>query len=126
MARVARASPARSTSIRTGLNALPKQIAAAVFITCDQPLLMTYVINEIIQHYRETGALIIASRYAGKRGSPVLFDRGYFEELARLQGDQGGRELLTKYQAQVQFVDFDDARLALDVDTLEDYENIRK
>lgn len=41
-----------------------------------------------------------------------------------LRGEEGGREVLAKYREQVQFVEFADARLALDIDTPEDYEKI--
>lgn len=114
----------QSSSIRAGLLSLPKRIAAAIFINCDQPLLVPDVIDEIIQQYRETDALIICSRYAGRRGSPVLFDRRCFDELAQLRDDQGGRELLAKYQTQVEFVDFSNANMSLDIDTYEDYKNL--
>ena len=80
------------------------------------------VIDRIIQHYYETGARIVAPLYAGKRGSPVLFDRVHFAELKSLQGEQGGRELLVKYPAQIRTVEFADEQLAVDVDTPEEYE----
>ena len=109
-----------STSIRAGLNALAPEIAAAVFINADQPFLTRAVIDALIQRYRETDAPIIASIFAGKRGSPVLFDRAHFAELKDLRGEQGGRELLAKHP--VTRVEFDDARLGIDVDTWQEYE----
>jgi molybdenum cofactor cytidylyltransferase len=111
-----------STSIRAGLNALAPEIAAAVFINADQPFLTRKVINALIQRYYKTGAPIVASVFAGKRGSPVLFDRAYFAELKNLQGEQGGRELLAKYS--VARVEFGDACLGIDVDTWEEYEKL--
>ena len=113
-----------ASSIRAGLNALSREIDAAIFVNADQPFLSTDVIDHVVQRYYETGARIVAPRYAGKRGSPVLFDRVHFDELMSLQGEQGGRELLSKYREQIQFVDFEDARLALDIDTPEEYERI--
>jgi molybdenum cofactor cytidylyltransferase len=113
-----------ASSIRVGLNALGREIDAAIFVNADQPFLDAEVIDRIIQRYYETGAPIIAPLYAGKRGSPVLFDRVHFDELMRLQGEQGGRELLPKYHAQIQLVEFADARLALDVDTPDEYEQL--
>ncbi len=113
-----------ASSIRAGLKSLRREIDAAIFINADQPLLTTAVIDSIIQRYYETGAPIIAPLYAGKRGSPVLFDRVHFDELMSLRGEEGGREVLAKYREQVQFVEFADARLALDIDMPEDYEKI--
>ena len=109
-----------STSIRVGLRALSPQTDAAIFINGDQPFLTPKIVDAIVQRYRETDASIVAPRYAGKRGSPVLFNRAHFSELMSLTGEQGGREVLTKHP--VEYVDFADARAAFDVDTLEDYE----
>lgn len=109
----------QATSIRAGLNALAPEIEAAIFINADQPLLTSDVIDTILQRYRETDAAIIAAEYAGRRGSPVLFDRHHFAELANLQGDQGGRVLFAKYS--IERVEFADARLGIDIDTLDEY-----
>ena len=111
-----------ATSIRAGLRALAPEIAAAIFVNADQPFLTREAINALIQRYRDTDAPIIASVFAGKRGSPVLFDRAYFAELEILRGEQGGRELLAKYP--VACVEFDDARLGIDVDTWDEYEKL--
>jgi molybdenum cofactor cytidylyltransferase len=109
----------QATSIRAGLNALAPEIDAAIFVNADQPLLTPQVIDAIVQRYRETDAAIIAAEYAGRRGSPVLFDRQHFAELAHLQGDQGGRVLFAHYS--MERVEFADARLGIDIDTLDEY-----
>ena len=108
-----------STSIRAGINALASDIDAAIFINADQPLLTSDVVNRIIQRFRETDAPIIVPIFAGKRASPVLFQRQYFPELAALRDEQGGRELLAKYQAER--IEFAEAEYGVDVDTLDDY-----
>lgn len=114
-----------ASSIRAALDVLSPQTDAAIFINADQPLLTPTVVNKIIQRYRETDANIIVPSYAGKRGSPVLFRREHFDELRALRGEQGGRELIAQYAERVQRVEFEDARLGADVDTLEEYERLR-
>ncbi len=111
-----------ASSIRAALDVVSPMADAVIFINVDQPLLTPAVVNGIIQRYRETDAEIIAPTYAGKRGSPVLFRRVHFDELRSLQGEQGGRELLAKYADRVERVAFDDARLGVDVDTIEEYD----
>jgi molybdenum cofactor cytidylyltransferase len=113
-----------STSIRAGLNALAPETDAAIFVNADQPFLTSAVLDAIVQRYRETAEAIIAAEYAGRRGSPVLFDRKHFDELMRLTGEQGGRELLAQYP--IARVEFADARLGVDVDTLEEYQVIQQ
>jgi len=110
-----------ASSIRAGLNALAREIDAAIFMNADQPRLTTDVIDRLIQRYYETGAPIIAPLFAGKRGSPVLFDRVHFDELMALPGEQGGRELMTRYREQIEFIEFADAQMAVDIDTPEEY-----
>lgn len=111
-----------ASSIRAGLRALSPNVAAAIFVNADQPWLTASVLDAILQRYRETDAPIVVPFYAGKRGSPVLFDRAHFDKLLTLHGEQGGRELLGKYR--VASVEFADARAGLDVDTWEDYRAI--
>jgi molybdenum cofactor cytidylyltransferase len=104
---------------------LSPQIDAAIFVNADQPLLTSDVLDALAQRYRETDAPIVVPLYAGKRGSPVLFQRAHFEELANLRDEQGGRELLGKYRTKIEFVEFAEERLGFDVDTAEDYESVR-
>jgi molybdenum cofactor cytidylyltransferase len=114
-----------ASSIRAGLRVLSPQIDAAIFVNADQPLLTSDVLDALAQRYRETDAPIVVPLYAGKRGSPVLFQRAHFEELANLRDEQGGRELLGKYRTKIEFVEFAEERLGFDVDTAEDYESVR-
>lgn len=108
----------QASSIRAGLKALAPNIAAVIFVNADQPLLTSAVIDALIARYRETGASIIASVFAGRCGNPALFARAHFGELYALQGEQGGRALF-KYPMLT--VEFEDAKWGMDIDTWEDY-----
>jgi len=110
----------QSTSLRTGLAALPDDVIAAVFLPVDQPGLTTAVLDELVNRFRATGASIVAAGRAGRPCPPVLFARSRFPELNQITGDQGGRELLARYQAQVEIVEVALAA-TLDVDTEEEY-----
>ena len=46
--------------------------------------------------YAAGAGQILAASVDGQRGNPVLFDRAYFESLSELQGDVGGRSMLTE------------------------------
>ncbi len=110
-----------STSVRTGLRALPDSVSAALFLLADQPGITTELINAVIRRYRETLAPIVAPRHRGRRGNPVLFDRSLFADLLKLEGDQGGRALVEEHAAEVEWVEAGPEALA-DVDTPTDYE----
>ncbi len=111
----------QSSSMQAGLNALPPDAAAALFILADQPDVRPDVVQALIARWHTTRAPIVAPRYQGQRGNPVLFDREVFPELMALRGDVGGRPLIAHYGQHVAWVDVD-APPPLDVDTPEVYE----
>jgi molybdenum cofactor cytidylyltransferase len=115
-----------STSLRAGVGALRSEIQAAIVVLADQPALAPSLLRALVARYQATGALIVAPFYQGQRGNPMLFDRMLFPELSAIEGDRGGRELLARYRDQLERVEIDDPALLIDVDTLQDYERIRK
>ncbi|MFN2291404.1 MAG: NTP transferase domain-containing protein [Anaerolineae bacterium] len=110
-----------STSLGIGLKALGSDVQAALVVLADQPGLTVELLRSLAAHYQTTGAPIVAPFYRGRRGNPVLFDRTLFAELQAVEGDQGGRALLTRYRSSVQEVAVDDAAVLTDVDTRQDY-----
>ena len=113
-----------STSLRAGLGALRPEIEAALLVLADQPGLTPGVLNAVVERYRASRAPIGAPYHRGRRGNPVLFARALFAELGQVEGDQGGRALLVRYEQDVARVDLDDAAILLDVDTRQDYEGL--
>lgn len=115
----------QSTSLRAGLTAVDQRCEAALFLMGDQPLVTPEIINALIDRYRVGDVLLVYPSYAGQRGTPVLFSRELFPELMRVTGDRGGREVLAKYLPQAASVDLAYAEAALDVDTWQDYAQLR-
>lgn len=111
-----------SSSVRTGLLALQREIQAALLVLADQPALTPDLVRTLVARYQASGALITAPFYQGQRGNPVLFDQKLFPELLAVEGDRGGRALFTRYQGQIEYVEVDDPAVTLDVDTWQDYE----
>ena len=113
-----------ASTIRAAVQALSKETSAALFLNADQPLLTSSIVDALIRRYFETGALIVAPRYRGRRGSPVLFDRVHFADLSELRDEQGGRDVMARYPQEIEWVDFADDAAAADVDTLDEYESL--
>lgn len=114
-----------SSSIRTGLAQLltaDTTLDAVILTVCDQPFLSAKVFRALLSEARTSVRDIIASSYAGTLGTPVLFGRKYFEELALLQGAEGAKTLLQKYNDQVASLPFDKGEI--DIDTPEDYNKL--
>jgi molybdenum cofactor cytidylyltransferase len=113
----------QSTSIRTGIGALPNNAGAAAFLLADQPFVTAELLGELVRRYHATLAPVTAPRVNGKRSNPVLFDRDLFPDLMALEGDTGGRAILGKNP--IEYVEWSDERLLLDIDNPEDYDRLK-
>ena len=112
----------QSTSIKKGLNAIPNHYGAAIFLLGDQPQIPSSLLSSLIESHRHSLAPITAPLVNGTRSNPVIFDRSTFPNLLELQGDTGGRAIFSKYQ--LEWVNWNDDRILLDVDTPEDYQRL--
>ncbi|MEA4910366.1 MAG: selenium cofactor biosynthesis protein YqeC [Anaerolineaceae bacterium] len=110
----------QSTSIRRGLELINPACGAAVFLLADQPFLSAELIRRLIERHQAGLPAILAPQVNGRRANPVLFDRRMFDELRSVHGDVGGRALFQRYG--VEYLDWPDERLLLDIDTPQDYE----
>jgi molybdenum cofactor cytidylyltransferase len=108
-----------SSSLAAGIRALHSETDAIVIGLGDQPSLDGSVVREVIAVWRATGCPIVATRYRGTRGHPVLLDRRMFDEASRVSGDVGARDLIASDPSRVAFVDVN-ADPPRDVDTTDD------
>lgn len=113
----------QSSSMKAGLEAVNPETKAVIFLMADQPMVTPEIINRLIMTYYETDKPIVAPRYNGKRGAPVLFNKSLFDDLRMIEGDKGGRDLLDKYP--VEYVEIESPIAGVDVDTPEDYERLK-
>ena len=114
-----------SGSLRAGLEALSPQFEACLFLLADQPKVTPQLVDSLITSHRRTLAPIVAPRFRGRRGNPVLFARSLFPELLGLQGEEGGRSLIEKHRHLVEWVEVDSGDYFLDIDTQEDLRYLR-
>lgn len=109
-----------SSSVKSGIACLPKALGAVVFLQADQPQVSALMISKLIEIHQQTLAPIVVPQIDGQRGNPVLFDVDTFPALQALEGDVGGRALFSKFP--VQWVDWHDQKLLMDIDSPEDYQ----
>jgi len=109
-----------STSVRSGITALPASVDAAVICLGDMPLVNAGLIDRLIEAFDpQTGALIVLPSKDGQRGNPVLWARRFFDDLKTLSGDSGARQILKNHADGVVEVPVADDSSSLDVDTPE-------
>jgi molybdenum cofactor cytidylyltransferase len=95
---------------------------AVIFFTIDQPFLTPDLIDTIINLSSKPCASIIATRVEKVITIPMLFRRDCFSRLEKLEGETGGKKLLNDPDLQKEFVDWDDERILVDIDSEADYE----
>jgi molybdenum cofactor cytidylyltransferase len=114
----------QSTSLRAGLQNLPEETSGAVFLLADQPFLSLDIILALVREHAQTLAPIVAPRVGDQRANPVYFDKVTFPDLLALEGDIGGRAVIQSGRYRVSWLEWLDAKLLEDIDTLEDYNTL--
>lgn len=115
-----------SHSMKLGLAEALKQrpdIEGVLFCVCDQPGLSSATMLEMFRLGSLKTGKIIRAAYDGTAGNPVLWPRKYFQELAKLTGDEGGCQILRKYREQALTVEAGREELE-DIDVPEDMKYI--
>jgi molybdenum cofactor cytidylyltransferase len=108
-----------STSVHLGIQNLPNDCQAVIFLLGDQPFVTSDLLLALRNRYEESGVSIVAPTLNERPTNPVLFSKRHFAELLETAGDTGGKTLLKKYS--VEGIIWEDERLGIDIDTPEDY-----
>ena len=104
-------------SIATGIGAL-KPCDGAFIVLGDMPLVPPSIYGQLAQHM-ERGD-IIRPRFQHRPGHPVLFAAKTFDDLRRLSGDDGAKDVINHGGFKPYFVESPDRGLYFDIDRPED------
>jgi molybdenum cofactor cytidylyltransferase len=104
-----------STSLRSGIQAMPRNTEAVIVGLGDEPMIDAGVCRALVEEWRRSAKSIVAARYNGVQDHPVLFDRAVFDELTLLEGDVGAKSVISRSPERVAFVDMS-APQPIDVD----------
>ena len=110
-----------ATSLGAGIEALGEDVEAAMVMLGDEPYVREHIVEKLIEAYARERKLITMPLYGNQTGPPSLFAREVFSELLRLQGDVGGRQLLTMRSELACLVPFSESERPKDIDTPNDY-----
>lgn len=118
-------APEKGLSLSVMLGTLAcRECDGIIYFVCDQPGLKSETVRRMIEAFLRTNKIIVP--YAqGKRGNPCIFPKRYFDELAKLCGDKGGRRVIEKHMDDVEYVSADEYEL-FDIDTAEDINEAEK
>jgi molybdenum cofactor cytidylyltransferase len=106
-------------SIRLGVERAEEEGAESILLLlADQPWLNAGVIQQFFDRVNGEPDMIIAARYEGILGAPMMFGSNWFPKLKTLEGEQGARSIAANEGDRVQVIEWSDG--AVDVDTPED------
>lgn len=106
----------QSESVRAGLQTVESlgNFDAILFTPCDLPLLSATHLNALVEKYQRGLCNIVASRYDGVLGAPLILDRELWPELRALRGDTGVRKILPSHKGTTTFIEWEAGKFDLD------------
>ena len=116
-----------SSSIKIGVEKMSEiapNISAVVIALCDQPFIKSEHFNQLVEKFLDVKKPIIASFYIETFGVPALFAQEMFDDLSKLEGEKGAKEIIRKNPDLVEKLFLTEAEF--DIDTQEDFENLIK
>ena len=116
-----------AASLRTGIEAADAAAAGYLVALGDMPGITAGLVDLLCRGFAGAGESAIALPvHEGRRGHPVIFAGGYREELLALSGDRGARSVVERHPGSVVEVPVSSSGILADVDTPEEYRNLRE
>ena len=115
----------QSHSLKIGLSTLKDDFPAVIFLLGDQPMLNSATINTLLERFWSADKDICVPTYRGQRKNPAIFSRRFYSHLMGIKGDTGARQLIDDNPDQVLTIEIDDPLCFLDIDTQQDFENLK-
>jgi molybdenum cofactor cytidylyltransferase len=113
-----------SSSIKCGLSHISEAADGVMIVLGDQPLIEKETIDLLIEKHRQSDRGITLPVYKGIRGHPVIFKMKYKDELLRLTGDIGGKQIVERHPSDVLEVEVDSESVIISIDVESDYQSL--
>jgi molybdenum cofactor cytidylyltransferase len=114
-----------STSLRTGLRALPQGIDGALILLGDMPEVESSVLTALVAAFTGESTICVPVRH-GRRGNPVLWGSAHFAEMMQLTGDSGAKPLMARHETHLIEVEVATGSIFEDVDAPEDLARLKR
>jgi molybdenum cofactor cytidylyltransferase len=110
------------SSLQAAIRRIDAEGAEAMLVhLVDLPFVNPELVDRMIEMFRTSGKSIVAPRYRGRRGHPVLFSSRLFGELLSLPVDRAAKEVVRAHQEDTLEVETDEEGVIHDIDTPEEY-----
>jgi molybdenum cofactor cytidylyltransferase len=109
----------QNSSVLVGLTRLSAKVDAVIVALADQPLINSQDISDLIGAFKKrSGAAMVVPRVAGLPGNPVIFEATLRDEWQA--GTPAGRQWRDANPDRVHWLDSDNQRFRVDIDTEDD------
>jgi molybdenum cofactor cytidylyltransferase len=91
------------SSIQAGIRSLPAGTDGMILCLIDHPLISATLVDELIERFYSGPTIppIALPVYQGRRGHPVIFSSGVYEELMTAPLEQGARSVVWAHAGEV-------------------------
>ena len=111
----------KTSSILTGLNALPHEFSSVIISAVDQPR-STYIYQTLLQTYKQNKSLIVAPFYQDRMGHPILFSSQLLCKLKKIDDSTLGiRKVVNEFSSKIYKVEFANSEIFIDVNNQNTY-----
>lgn len=112
----------KTTSIKAGLSKLSPNCETIVLLAVDQPR-PSWVVERALNSHQDSGRMVTSPRYSGHGGHPLFFEASLLQELSDISEEREGvREIMKRYDQEMNRVYFDNPIVRFDLNTPDDYQ----
>jgi molybdenum cofactor cytidylyltransferase len=113
-----------NTSLRAGIRALPDDVAGAVVVLGDMPLVDAAMLRALVGTFRRARAPLAVSTFGDVVAPPILYGRELFPELRALDAQACGKSVIQRHRQEAVEVAWS-PEILTDLDSPADVERIR-
>jgi molybdenum cofactor cytidylyltransferase len=104
------------SSLQCGLEAVPQEAEAVMFMPVDHPNLERSTLEKLIGHFNAELAPVTVPTFQGEHGHPVLIARPLIAELLALPVTAQASDVIHRYRGQTAYIPVDDPAVTSDID----------
>jgi molybdenum cofactor cytidylyltransferase len=115
------------SSVIAGIEAIEHlSIAGMVLHPVDHAAVSVETVSQILEIFRAHPSRVVIPTFQSRRGHPVVFPASLLPEIKKAPSDVGARAVVRAHPDDILEVPTDDAGVLLNIDTPEDYENLKR
>ena len=114
----------KTSSILTGLNALPGNFSSVIISAVDQPR-SADIYHTLLQTFNRNKSLIVAPCYRHKLGHPLLFSSQLLPELKKIDDLSFGiRKIVKNLNNQIEKIELASSEIFIDINHVDTYHSV--